>query len=139
MGYSFSEIAATFPGRDLSITGQPNQAEWVGIRDTTCPTCGKGFAYTPGKHAYTRKAWTKAKNKRLLHFCSWSCLKTWDELNPSKIDAQIRDRRKRLDYLEAQKKLPPEERTVKGDIKKLIERADIELNRAITRRIWEAV
>ena len=135
---SLSEISSTFPGRDLSIAGQPNQAEWVGVRDAVCPVCGKKYAYAPGYHAYTRRFYKNHK-QRSLHFCSWSCLRTYDEYHPSKIDRMIREKREKLDFLLAQKNLPQEERTVKGDIKRLIERADVEYNRAITRKIWEAV
>ena len=135
---SLSEVSVTFPGRDILIAEKPNQAEWVGIRDAICPVCGKTYAYAPGYHVYTRRFF-KNKKERRLHFCSWSCMRTYDECHPSKIDRMIREKRAKLDYLLEQKELPQSERTVKGDLSRLIERADVEYNRAITRKIWEAV
>ena len=134
---SLSEIAATFPGRDLAISGQPNQAEWVGIRDAVCPECGKQFAYTPGKHAYVRRKMSKKKNHLTLKFCSYHCLRAWDEKKRSPLDMKIEQDRKLLDYLYAQAELPCEERDeqLRGKVLyPLIRGTEDRLNTALNRK-----
>lgn len=133
---TFAEIAATFPGRDLAIAGQPNQAEWVGIRDAVCPECGKQFAYTPGKHAYVRRAYSKKKNQTKMHFCSWHCLRAWDEKKRNPLETKVEEDRKLLRYLYAQAELPAEERDedLQGKLLyPMIREAENRLNTALNR------
>ena len=136
---TFSEIAGSFPARGLTVNGTaPQKDAYIGLREATCPQCGSKFSYTPGCHAYTRRIYT-GKRERIMHFCRWSCVRRYDADHPSKIDRMIQEKRDRLEFLLAQKELPQSERTVTGDINRLIDRADVEYNRALTRKIWEAV
>ena len=136
LSVSLSEIAATFPGRDLAVSGQPNKAEWVGVRDAVCKECGKSFAYTPGLHAYTRRAYSKKRNQTTLYFCSWHCLRAWDEKKRNPLETKVEEDRKLLRYLYAQAELPAEERDedLQGKLLyPMIRMAEDRLNTALNR------
>ena len=46
-----------------------------GLREKTCPICGKKFYCYAEMYVYVRKAWKKTSK----YFCSWSCLRKYDE------------------------------------------------------------
>lgn len=128
---TFAEIDRTFPGRDLTINGAQTGMLHTMFKEGKCPWCGENFGYYPSSHLYKQKL-----KKRRLYFCKPSCLNAWNDAHKTALDKHIEDLKARIEYLDAQSKLPPEERAddAKTDLYRKMEQADARLTTALLRK-----
>ena len=123
-----AEICTTFPARNIVMDNKYHPA-YVDISVANCPQCGKRFAYHPSQHVYKRQ-----HKHRQYNLCSWTCYKRFCESHKTTLDKRIEDCRKRLDYLNAQMALPPEEREIKSGLDRLIEYSEQRLSAALRKK-----
>lgn len=99
-----------------------------------CPICKKRFIYSVSGYSYKRK-----RGKKVIRFCSWSCMRKYDEISPDPIEKRVQDCKKRLEYLESLEGIPREEwkdpriRNNGVPLSTMISRAETRLNSAIRR------
>lgn len=102
--------------------------------EDTCPICKKCFLYSITGYSYKRK-----RGKKVIRFCSWSCMRKYDEISPDPIEKRVQDCKKRLEYLESLEGVPREEwqdTRIKNNglpLSTMISRAETRLNSAIRR------
>ena len=133
-----TEICATFPAREIAVTGQGVGAHGTTMGDifpeTKCAWCGERFVFNRQLHRYKRH-----RGGKLYLFCKYSCLKSFDKARPDLRKKRVEDCKKRLEYLESLRDIPREQwsdpriRDNGKALSSMIENAEKRLNTAYYR------